>query len=465
MRFLTFLGLMFMSFSVVAEDNIDSCEAILARLEINQQESDTLYDQCGFNDEKTVWEKWAGYATVNKMSRALYEICVRYPEHIYHDMYCERSAGLGYGPALVLLGQKAFQEGDFKKSTNLFVSALNSKELNTKQEAQILETLGLQAVKEDDTEKALAYFKKAAQKGSALANNFLGVHTYINASDTPTQKKVAFDYFWRAILLGCKVAEENLGLFHLVRLKKLPIEDALKIMQMNAQVCERKSEVPQVFDDSLLSCQCQTILRDYERLQKQPYMLVGIEDVQAQLKKQDGTTLMVSKGDVLDNGFRVDDMRKTALILTRGRGERIILNLFTDQACQKFCEEHKISDNLSKNEMLAHINKKSAVKVQPYHLTFTPQECELINYYAPQYVDVSLPYTGKEECKNVAIEQQKRAPIDELLNEAEVEEVVEDKLFVPYEEEFENRSLSDGEKAYFLELGAIVEQENNDRKK
>ena len=41
---------------------------------------------------------------------------------------------------------------------------------------------------------------------------------------------------------------------------------------------------------------------------------------------------------------------------------------------------------------------ETSLAYPPYHLTYTPQQCADINYYAQRLVDTSLPFKGKEEC-------------------------------------------------------------------
>ena len=73
-----------------AQERLD-CESILASLETGEIQDGSYYDKCGFDDSLQVWTKWAGYVSEKKMKRAVFEICVRYPEHEYHNLYCEKA--------------------------------------------------------------------------------------------------------------------------------------------------------------------------------------------------------------------------------------------------------------------------------------------------------------------------------------------------------------------------------------
>ena len=43
-----------------------------------------------------------------------------------------------------------------------------------------------------------------------------------------------------------------------------------------------------------------------------------------------------------------------------------------------------------------------SVHIKPYHLTFTPQECENITYYAKALLEENMPYVGQKECAHPA---------------------------------------------------------------
>lgn len=442
-----------------------TCEELLEELENNPALPSSEYDKCGFNDSYQTWEKWAGFVTVNQMKRALYEICIRYPEHEYHDMYCERSAGFNYGPALFEIGKKAFQENDFTNTKLYFSKALQAGNLTQEQEGNILAFLGAYYVQQNDIDSAKAYLEKASQKRSALANNILGVFSFANAEETLEAQKPAFEYFWKAILLDCPMAQENLGLFHLVRQGKLKKQEALLLMKQHLTTCEPTKENKSKIDEDLLACQCRFVLSEQERLKKKSYVLTQIEGVVATLQKQTGEVIKVSKGDVLDNGMLVSDVRKTAVILTKGTKEREVLNLFSGQKCVTFCQKHHIQENLSPADMYTRASRNDKLKVRPYHLTFTPQECEVIAYYAPQYVDVSLPYVGKEECAQTKQASQAPKEIEKLLQAKDPEKPQEaDTYFLPRADDQTIRTLTDAEKERLMEMTSMISEDSAKKK-
>ena len=64
---------------------------------------------------------------------------------------------------------------------------------------------------------------------------------------------------------------------------------------------------------------------------------------------------------------------------------------------------------------------KEAVKIKPYHLTFTPQECAFVDHYAKLLFPNKETYVGKEECQNLTVEAD---PILSKISEGENEEVL-----------------------------------------
>lgn len=396
-----FLVIIFLAhFSANAQTNPTiSCEDILVKLESGELSDTSFYDKCGFNDEVTVWNKWAGYVSQQKMKKALFEICDRFPLHEYHEIYCEKSATLGYGPALARVGEIYFKKNDVDNGMKYFVQALESQQLSEEQEGRLLETLGFYYFKIND-KKAVSYLEKAAIRRAALSNNILGYLLFSQKETNEADDKKAFEYFWRSILLGCSSAEENLGLFQLTRLKKITKEMAVKQMSKNVDTCDVlvEAEKKETISDDFLSCRCKTSLENEERFNLKPYLLVKVEASRALLKMKNGKEILVSQDENLPDGGRVFQIRKTAVILTYPKEKREILNLYLPDRCVSFCQEEGISENLSSREMQKRITGAAGIKIKPYRVSFNQQECDSIRYYAPLLVDVDKPYTGKEEC-------------------------------------------------------------------
>ena len=97
-----FLYLLLMGFvwlpSAQAAVISDPCEKQLSDLEKSLDGIDeAVYDSCGFNDSVLVWSKWAPLAAQKNARKMLYEVCRRYPDHMYHDMYCQKAYHTKYG--------------------------------------------------------------------------------------------------------------------------------------------------------------------------------------------------------------------------------------------------------------------------------------------------------------------------------------------------------------------------------
>ena len=400
-----FLSALFVPFSGQTQTYAElTCEEVFEKLETGELTDSSLYDKCGFLNEDLVWGKWAGFVSEKKMRRAIYEICIRFPSHEYHELYCDKAIQMEYPPALIYAGEQAISKGDFQTGYNYLTKALSTQQLTSQEEGKVLEILGVHYLKTSD-QRAAAYIDKAAQKESALANNLLGINYYIRKDDDLANEEILMEYFWRAILLGCKKAEENVGLVQLEKQGKITYEKALTEMKKNMYSCDATTlEKNAKSDSELYSCRCQFALDMDKRQSDKDYILTRTEAKMAVLEDKNGETLSVTEGRVLPNKARVSEVRRTAVILTHPTGEREILNLYKKDPCVDFCKQHGIQENLSVENMRLRIDGvKEAVKIKPYHLTFTPQECSFIEHYAQLLFPNKETYVGKEECENQEI--------------------------------------------------------------
>ena len=150
------------------------------------------------------------------MKRAIYELCVRYPEHEYHDLYCEKALLLGHPAAYIQKGRSLLEKDDFQGGYEYLTKALATNQLTQKEEAEVLEVLGLYYMRTNNP-KAFSYLSAAAEKGSAVAHNVLGYSFFVKKDERLGNEELATDHFWYAILIGCKTAEENYGLMQLAK--------------------------------------------------------------------------------------------------------------------------------------------------------------------------------------------------------------------------------------------------------
>lgn len=428
------------------------CEDILLKLETGELSDRTFYDKCGFNDETVVWNKWAGYISEKQMKKALFEICERFPLHTYHELYCQKSAQLGYGPAIAKLGEFSFKKNDIDKGMKYFIHALETKELSEEQEGKVLEILGIYYFTNKD-EKTRLYLAKAALKRSALANNIIGYIIFSESDQNERDQRETFEHLWRAILLGCPSAEENLGLFQLNRLQKITKDLAVKQMSKNIYSCTPVVETPEnkAVSKEMFSCRCKTALENEERFASKPYLLMKITGKTALLKMKNGKEFSVSEKENLPDGSRVAEIRKTALILNYPKEQRVVLNLYTPDKCVQFCIDSQITENFSPQGMQKKIEGGVGVKIEPYHLSFNKQECETIDYYAPLLVDINQAYVGKNEC--AAFNGKVPDPILDKLNDSP--EML-DQAYQKAEQEQEPASISKREKQKLRLIGEQI---------
>ena len=401
----------------VAVAQTEACFDLLERAEQGEVTNINPYDFCGFGDENLVWNRWAPYVSQHQMKRALYEICQRYPLHTYHDIYCEKSAQLGYGPAIALKAEAFIQKGDLTVGLRWATQAIETQELSTEQTGKLLETIGVYYYKKNDMQYR-TYLEQAALRRSALANHLLSVITYAGSENNEANEKMSFQLIWRAILLGCPNAEENLGLFHLARQKKIPFETALRIMRHKMESCEttvKDKTQPDSSDEDFYTCRCKTAIENEKRFRDKPYLLIRIEGEQAVLQDMEGQEYQVSVQDNLPEQGTVAEVRKSAVILTYPH-DRVILNLYQPDKCAAFCEKNHIDENLTPEEMQKRLMGDVGLTIQPYHLSFTPQECETLLYYAPDLVDVSLPFVGKKECESSEIANSQDSILTQILS-------------------------------------------------
>lgn len=448
------LGVFFISATANAQDSFEtfSCEEIIQKLETGELKDRMYYDKCGFSNKDLVWTKWAGYVSEKKMRRGIFEICIRYPDHTYHQLYCDKAIQLEYPPALIYAGERSINNNDFQTGYNYLTKALSTNTLSNQEEGKILEILGSYYLKTGN-QKASIYLERAAQKESALANNLIGINYYIQRDNNLANEQILLEYFWRAILLGCKRAEENVGLYQLQKQGKITPERALSEMKKNMFSCDATiSNKESKASSNLYNCRCKFSLDLYQKQKEKEYILKRTEAKMAVLEDKNGMTLSTTEGAVLPNKARVAEVRRTAVILTYPSGEREILNLYKKDECVDFCKQHGIRENLSSEEMHLRIDGvKETVKIKPYHLTFTPQECAFVEHYAKMLYPKKENYVGKEECARQEID------VDPILNKISISEELDDTTYMPKEKkEKPLKTLSESKKKELMDSAASI---------
>lgn len=391
----------------------DNCEVLIEQAEGNTDRS--VYERCGFDDPVRAFEYWGPYVSNKNYRKALFELAVRHPEHEYAALYIRKSADNGYGPALVKVGHQAFAEGREEQAVSLYRQALQTNALSAEEQGEIAEKMGLiyldSKSADFDFEKAISFIKQAAENRQALSNNILGFYAYTGEQNFPKNDRVALNYFWRAILMGCPAAEENVGVFHLARLNKIDRPTAIGYMRERLTSCtpptfkepsELEKQEQEKFIRERSACDCPSVMELADRLKRQPYILLSIKDDVAKLADSMSREYMVQEGQQMRDGTEILEVRKTAVIISKG-GKRFVLNLYPVK-CADLCSKPLPTANKS-------------VQIKPYHITFTEQECIDLLAYARELVDINQPFVGKEECMSVENKQKDTAAIFSLLNQ------------------------------------------------
>ncbi len=396
----------------------NNCELLIEQAE--ESADKTVYEQCGFNDAVRAFTYWGPYVSSKNYRKALFELAVRHPQHDYAELYIQKSANAGYGPALLKIGHQAYAEGREEQAVSIYKKALQTQMLSEDEQAQIAEKIGLLYLDpkraDFDFKKAMTFIKQAAENGQALSNNILGFYSYSGEQEFQQSDRQALNYFWKAILFDCPAAQENVGVFHLARLKKIDRPTAVGYMRDRLLSCtspdfapttELEKEQRLKFIAERSACDCESVLELSSRLKKQPYLLLKIKDGIAKLADSKKHEYMVHAGQKMLDGTEVLEVRQTAVIINKG-GKRFVLNMYPEK-CADLCEKPLPTDD-------------DTVKIKPYRLTFTDQECLDLMAYARELIDVERPFYGKAQCAALENKHKDTEEIFDLLNPVSEEE-------------------------------------------
>lgn len=377
----------------LADSNIDfeSCREQIAKAELVQ--NDVVYEACGFDDWDTAWSYWGPWASQKQYKRALYQLCKRHPMSEYGMIYCQRAAAMGYGPAVSAVGDIAMARGELDLAYVSYTKALESYALNEDETAHVAEQLGMLHLKEGDyhnPDKAARFFEQASLGRAALANNVMGYLSYTGEMGVAQNKEESFKYFWRAILLGCPAAEENLGVFHLARQKKIDEKTAVAALKKKAFSCAgylEKSIDYQAIAEEKEACGCDELAAAPQQYYEHPVILLKTGQDVAEIADLTGEeVLVVRRLEKLPGDWIVSEIRSSAVILLRGNDREVIPVYPAPVSCLKACRTDPQTEVIGK------------VHIKPYRLRFTPQECEDLMYYASFLVDANRPFVGRQEC-------------------------------------------------------------------
>ncbi|MGN0919974.1 MAG: hypothetical protein ACI4OR_04390 [Alphaproteobacteria bacterium] len=349
-----------------------------------------VYAACGFDERQKAFGEWALWAEKEKAGQALYEICVRHPEAPQAERYCQKAVQLGNGPALVRAANQKYQQKEYAAAAGFYTRALSSPLLSEAEKGDISQKMGLLYLNPDSNyynpAKGLLLIERAVGRRGAEANNLMGVYALFGMQGVPQNAEKSFEYLWRAVLLGCPAAEENLGLWHLAKQKKISTQTTRQEMSKRMFSCVAPEYVAPA-EIQKNNCDCQEVAERERLAGLYPYRLVAVaENLQAAtVLDPQGQRINAKVGTELGNKMKVSEIKKKAVFLTSG-GARMVLNLAPVDNCPELCRQQKAG------------RAALAKTIKPYHLTFTPRECSDILYYAERLVDTNLPFTGKTEC-------------------------------------------------------------------
>lgn len=392
LKWAAFLGCL--GYSVLAwSQNYDMSEACRKNLLAAEEVRNTkVYTQCGFDDKYQALPRWSSWVQNHNMYQAMYELCVRYSDTLNGQKLCQKAVAGGNGPALLRQGDSFYEQKNYIEALQSYTNALKSPLLTEAEKGHIAEKIGVLYLNPQSSyynpTKGLPVIEKASEQRGALSNNILGAYALLGLEKQQTNMEKAFKHFWRAILLGCPNAEENLGLFHLVRQNTITLDVARQLMQDKIFTCQSNNTPTEVQVESVPNdCNCAEVLQREQLVLQNPYQLLSVEENHVILQGKDGRRIFADKETILDDGLHIQEIHKSAVILSNGK-ERYILNLAPNDTCVQICHQNQS------------VKKKvtKLPRIKPYRLSFSSSECADILYYAERLVDTNLPFVGKKEC-------------------------------------------------------------------
>ena len=390
-RYFVILSLCSTALTALAQTTSLTPECQQAVRASEERRTPDVYTACGFDDQRKAFHEWARWAEKEKAGQALYEICVRHPGTYQAKYYCQKAAKLENGPALAYQANELYNKNDFVGAAALYTKALASPLLNEAEKGDIAQKMGLLYMNPDSSyynpQKGMPLIERAVSRRGAEANNLMGVYALFGMQNVPQSAQKSFEYLWRSVLLGCSAAEENLGLWHLAKQKKIDTQTARQEMTKRMFSCTSPEYIPpQQLQKN--NCNCEDVAERENLASLYPYRLIEVSADKSDITLQDkaGQQVVAQVGTVLPNGMKVTQIKTKAAFLITSNSQ-IVLNLAPLDDCPQLCQQQK--------ELRATTSKT----ITPYHLSFNSKECADILYYAERLVDTKLPFTGKKECR------------------------------------------------------------------
>ena len=225
------------------EIDLDACQNLV--MESETEYDAATYDECGFNDFQKAISYWGPIAEQNKWVNALYEIYKRHVTQPDSKTYLYKAAQLGHAKASLAIGDELFDQQKIPEAMRYYNFAVRG-DLTEEEQGKITGRLAMLYADPRssyyDIKKALPLLKKATLQRQALPNNVMGFLSLFGRDGVPQNAEEAFKYFWRAALLGCPAAEENLGFFQLAHDRKINNSTLLNEIAARTYSCDSVSE-------------------------------------------------------------------------------------------------------------------------------------------------------------------------------------------------------------------------------
>ena len=255
---------------------IECQNAVLAGERIRNSD---VYTACGFDDQQKALNEWARWAEREKAGQALYEICARHPGSYQAKYYCQKAAQLGNGSALLHQANELYTKGDYAGAATFYMQALSTPLLNEAEKGDIAQKMGLLYMNPDSSyynpQKGMPLIERALNRRGAEANNLMGIYALFGIQNVPQNAEKSFEYLWRAILLGCPAAEENLGLWHLARQKQIDTKTARQEMTKRMFSCVAPEYIPPQ-ELAKNNCNCVEVMERENLAALYPYRLTDM---------------------------------------------------------------------------------------------------------------------------------------------------------------------------------------------
>ena len=244
------IGLL-ISVSAFAQTDETTCLKLLEVAE--HKEGHAIYDECLYKDKELAWTKWAPLLSQHQYKKAMFELSQHYPDHEYANLYCKKSADLGYIPAMYEQAEQKFRQGKASEAVRLLEKIVKENPwpatkfvVDTQTDKAILKAytaLGISYLTGNGVGRyinsAINFLSISAKLDDPVASNALGIA--LLERGYPSDKEDGERALWKASLKGCPAAEENLFILSLLKAQKIEEDFAKKELAKRTSSCRPPS--------------------------------------------------------------------------------------------------------------------------------------------------------------------------------------------------------------------------------